>query len=108
MAMFADPIAAGQVQEERPVKATWLVEVDILGGGGLPQLGGACSCLEPLLRTQRDLLVDQQTEPFGVFEGAAFGIGGEIAEPFCHAVEAQFAQPIQCWMVQQCRSPQWK
>jgi hypothetical protein len=108
MAMLADPIAAGEVQEQRPVEATRLAEVDILGGGGLPQLGGACACLEPLLLTQRDFLVDQQAEPFGVFEGAAFGVGRQIAEPLCHAVKAKFVQPVQCWMVQQCRSPQWK
>ena len=106
--MLADPIAAGQMQEQRPVETPWLAEVDILGRGGLPQLGGPRACLEPLLLAERDLLVDQQTEPFGVFEGAAFGIGREIAEPLCHAVKAQFAQAIQCWVVQQSRSPQWK
>jgi hypothetical protein len=77
----ADPITTGQVQEQCPVKATGLVEVDILDRGRLPQFGGACACLEALLLTQRGFLVDQQTEPFGVFEGAAFGIGREIAEP---------------------------
>jgi hypothetical protein len=35
MAMLAEPIAAGQVQEQRPVEATRLAEGDILGGGGL-------------------------------------------------------------------------
>lgn len=86
--MLADPITAGQVQEQRSVEATRLTEVDILGRGGLPQFGGACACLEPLLLAQRDLLADQQTEPFGVFEGAAFGIGREIAEPLCHVLAA--------------------
>jgi hypothetical protein len=60
------------------------------------------------LLTQRGLLVDQQTEPFRVFEGAAFRIGREVTEPLCHAVEAKFAQAIQCWVVQQDLSPQWK
>jgi len=83
-------------------------EVDIFDRGSLPQFGGACACLEALLLTQRDLLVDQQAEPFGVFEGAAFWIGREIAEPLCHAVKAKFAQAIQCWVVQQRCSPQWK
>jgi hypothetical protein len=87
------------VEEKRPIEAAWLAEVDILGRGGLPEPGGSCACLEPLLLTQRDLLVDQQTEPFRVLEGMAFGIGREIAEPLCHAVEAKLAQAIQCWMV---------
>ena len=96
------------MQEQRPVETPRLAEVDVLGCGGLPQLGGPRACLKPLLLAQRDLLVDQQTEPFGVVERAALGIGREIAEPLCHAVEAKFAQAIQCWMVQQGRSPQWK
>jgi hypothetical protein len=38
------------MQEQRPVEAARLAEVDILDRGGLPQLGGACACLEtPLL-----------------------------------------------------------
>src|SRR5579872_5036320 len=37
MAVLADPIAAGQVEEQRPVEAAWLAEVDILGGSGLSQ-----------------------------------------------------------------------
>ncbi len=106
--VLTDPITAGQVQEQRPVEATRLAEVDIFDRGGLPKLGGSCACLEPLLLTQRDLLVDQQTEPFRVLEGMAFGIGREVAEPLCHAVEAKFVQAIQCWMVQQGVSPQWK
>jgi hypothetical protein len=97
--VLADPVTAGQVQEQRSVEATRLAEVDILDRGRLAQFGGACACLEPLLLTQRDLLIDQQTEPFGVFEGAAFRIGRQIAEPLCHAVEAKFAQAIQCWVV---------
>jgi hypothetical protein len=96
------------MQEQRPVEATRLAEVDILGRSRLPQFGGACACLEPLLLAQCGLLVDQQTEPFGVFEGSGFGIGGEFSEPLGHAVEAKFAQAIQCWVVQQSRSPQWK
>jgi hypothetical protein len=76
--VLADPVAAGQMQEQCPVETPRLAEVDVLGRGGLPQLGGPCACLEPLLLAQRNLLVDQQTEPFGVFEGAAFGIGREI------------------------------
>jgi hypothetical protein len=51
------------------------------------------------LLTQRDLLINQQAEPFGVFEGTAFRIGREIAETLCHTVKAKFAQAIQCWMV---------
>jgi len=64
--VLADPVTAGQVQEQRPVEATRLAEVDILGRGRLPQFGGACACLEPLLLAQCGLLVDQQTEPFSV------------------------------------------
>ena len=103
-------LAAGQMQEQRSGRDP------VACGSRRPQpwrlaaaWRSACVHSNRFLPAERDLLVDQQTEPFGVFEGAAFGIGrDDHAEPLCHAVKAQFAQAIQCWVVQQSRSPQWK
>jgi hypothetical protein len=61
-----------------------------------------------LLLSQRGLLLNQQTEPFGVFKGAALGIGRQVLEGAGHAVQAKLAQSIQCRVVQQGFAPQWK
>ena len=106
--VLADPVAAGQAQEQRPVEAARRAEVNVLDRGGVPQLGGARARLEALLLPQRGLAFDQQAEPFGVVKGAALGIGCQFLESFGHAVQAKLAQPIQCRVVQQGCSPQWK
>jgi len=49
MPVLTDPVAAGQPQEQRSVEAARRAEVDILDGGGVPQLGGARAGLEALL-----------------------------------------------------------
>ena len=109
MSVLADPVAAGQAQEQRSVEATGRAEVDVLDGGGVPQLGVARAGLEALLLAQRGFLFDQQAEPLAVFEGAAFGIGFQFLESFGHAVQAKLTQSIQCRMLQHGRySPQWK
>ena len=101
--VLADPIAAGQMQEQCPVETPWLAEVDVLSRGGLPQPGGRVRAPRTAFSPAWNVTSwsTSRPEPFGVFEGAAFGIGREIAEPFAMHVKAQFAQAIQCWVVQQ-------
>lgn len=41
----------------------------------MTQLGGASSALKPLLLTLRFLLFLEEGQPFGMFEGACFGLG---------------------------------
>jgi hypothetical protein len=109
MPVLADPVAAGQAQEQRSVEAAGRAEVGVLDGGGVPQLGGARAGLEALLLPQRGFPFDQQAESLAVFKGAAFGIGFQFLESFGHAVQAKPTQSIQCRMLQHGRyCPQWK
>ena len=47
---------------------------------------------------QRVLVFEQQGEPFGMFEGARFGIGLELLEALGHAVQAERVQLVECGM----------
>ena len=67
---FADPVAAGELQEQRAVEAAGGAEVDVLDLRGMAQPGGAGAALEPLLPAQRRLPLEQEGEPFGMLEGA--------------------------------------
>ena len=108
MPVLADPIAVAQAQEQRSIEASRRAEVHILDRGRVSQLGGARTTFKALLLSQRGLLLDQQTEPFGVLKGAALGIGRQVQEGAGHSVQAKLAQSIQCRVVQQCFAPQWK
>ena len=48
-AMLADPVTAGQLQEECAIQAACRAVVDVLHGGKMTQLGGPGACLEPFL-----------------------------------------------------------
>ena len=108
MTVLADPVATGEAQEYRAIEAARGPIVDILHGGGVPQLGGSCAGLEALLLAQGGLMFDQQAEPLGMVEGVALGVGGEVTEALGHAFEAEFVQAVECGVMQQGLSPGWK
>ena len=66
--VLADPVTAGQAQEQRPIETARRTEIDILDSGGVPQFGGARTRLEAPLLSQRGFLFDQEAKPFGVFQ----------------------------------------
>src|SRR4051794_4457495 len=43
-----------------------------------------------------------------MLESAALGVGRQVAKTLGHAVQAKLAQTVQCWVIQQGGSPQWK
>jgi hypothetical protein len=57
----------------------------------MPQLGGPCPRLEPLLLSPGHLVLDQDTEPLEVIEGFGFGIVREVTQVLGHAFQAEFA-----------------
>jgi hypothetical protein len=61
----------------------------------------------PLLLSQRRLVFEQDAEPFHVVESLAFRIGRQLAQALGHALQAEVAQSVDRWMLQQRRSPQW-
>ena len=67
----ADPVAGGELEEQRAIETAGGAEVDILDAGLMAQPRGPGASLEALLPSQRHLVVEQEAEPFGMFEARA-------------------------------------
>ena len=96
-----DPLAGGELLEERAVEASGSAVVDVLDGGlAVAELG----VLEPVLQATvvalGDLAVEQQGEPFGVVELVGLGLAAHLVEGLGHAGEAEFAQLVACRVVE--------
>ena len=74
IAAFGDPVASGELEEQRAVEAARALIVDVLDAGGMAQLSDPGARFELLLPAQRQLVLEQQAEPFGVIEAARFGV----------------------------------
>ena len=105
--MLADPVAAGELQEQRAVEPARCAVVDVLDGGEMAQLGGPGACLEALLLAHRHLVLEQDAEPFHVVESLALGVGGQIAQALGHAVQAESRSRSIVGCCSNSRSPQW-
>ena len=73
----------------------------------MAQLGGPGACLEALLLPQGHLVLEQDAEPLHMVESTAFRVGHQIAQALGHALQAELAQSVDGWMLQQRCSPQW-
>ena len=105
IAVLPDPVAGGELEEERSVEAAGGAEVDVLDGGAVAKLGRLEARLEALLTAGRHLVVEDQAEPFGVAEVVGFGGAGEGPEAPGHAVEAKPVEQVERGMVQHECSP---
>jgi len=103
--MLADPVTAGELQEQCTVQAARCAVIDILDGGEMPQLGSPGACLEAFLLSQGHLVLEQDAEPFHVVESFAFWVGRQITHALGHAIQAELAQPVDRRMLQQRHSP---
>ncbi|CAN2536363.1 hypothetical+protein [Methylocapsa aurea] len=92
IAPFGDPVAGGELQEQSPVEPACALIVHILDAGRMAQASGAGARLEALLTTQRQLVFEQQAEPFGVLEASGLGLVLEFLEPFGKAIETERVQ----------------
>lgn len=82
--------------------------VDVLDAGGMAQPRGAGAGLEALLPPGRGLVVEEQSEPLGVVEGAGLRVGVERLEARGHAAQAEFVQEIERGVGEHRRLRQWK
>ena len=89
-----DPVATGELEEERAIEAADGAVIDVFDAGGLAQLGGAGAALELLLPAQGGFMFEQQRQPFGVGEIGGLGLGAEFLEALGHAVEAQGVEQV--------------
>ena len=62
---------------------------------GWRRLGGPGAGFELLLPAQRQLVFEQQSEPFGVIEAARLGLVLQLLEAFGQAVEAERVQLVE-------------
>ena len=69
--------------------------VDVLDTGGMTQTGRPGAGFELLLPAQRQLVFEQQTEPFGVIEAARLGVVLQVLEAFGQAVKAKRVQLVE-------------
>ena len=65
--MRIDPLAGGEVVEQRAIEAA--VNSDVLDDGIVAQSGIAQPGREALVAAMGDLMIDEQTEPIGMGEG---------------------------------------
>ena len=107
IAALGDPIASGELEEERAVEPARALIVDVLDAGRMTQLSDPGARFELLLPAQRQFVFEQQTEPFGVIEAARFRFVFEFLEPFGQAVKTEGVQLVERRMSEHRISSQW-
>ena len=103
----AYPLAAGELEEQGAVQPSGGAVVHVLYAGGVAEPRGASPALEALLATLGRLVVQQQSQPVGMLQGAGFGLDGHVVEGFGHSVQAELDQAVAGRMGQHGVS-QWK
>jgi hypothetical protein len=90
---FADPVTTGQLEEEPAIKTAAGAEVGVFDLRVVTQPGGARSCLEALLATQRRLTLKEQREArafsrafSGLVRGKAGSAGGVLRLPLIRSL----------------------
>ena len=97
---LANPVAGGELEEERAVEPALGAEIDIFDLRVMTQLGGTGARLEPFLLAQCRFLLEKDGKPFTMVKAAGFRLGGEVLEAFGHAVKAEFYQHVEGGMFQ--------
>jgi len=65
----------------------------------------AQACKQAPVAAITDLLIEQQSEPFGMSERCGFRGCFDLAEGFGHALEAELMKQVEGWMGKQGWSP---
>lgn len=95
IAALGDPVACRELEEQRAVEPARALIVDVLDAGRMTQARDPGARFELLLSAQRQLVLEQQAEPFGMIEAADFGFVFEFLEPFGQAIEAEGVQLVE-------------
>src|SRR3954470_2524981 len=93
-----DPLAIGELLEERAIEAAWGPVIDVLDAGRLAQSGIAQPGGKPLVAAMGDLAIDQQPEPVGMSERRGLVGGLELGKGLGHTGQAKLAQLVEHWM----------
>jgi hypothetical protein len=97
-----DPLAAGELVEQRPIEAARCAVINILDDGVMAQSGIAQAGGETFVTAMGDLAIDEQPEPIGMAEGRGFARGFEFSKGLGHAGKPELSELIKRWMGQHC------
>ncbi len=107
IAPLGDPIAGGELEEQRPVEPARDLVIDILDAGVMAQACGSGAHFKLFLPAQGRFILEQQTKPFRVIKAARFGIVFDLLEPLGQAVETEGVQLVERRMSEHEVSSQW-
>ena len=93
--MRVDPLAAGELVEQRAIKAARSAVIDILDDGVVAQPGIAQPGGQALVAAMGNLAIDEQAEPIGMGQGCAFAGGFELGESLGHAGKPELGELIE-------------
>src|SRR5579863_306600 len=94
----ADPVAGRELGEQRLVETARRLRVEILDGGGLPEVGKLEPGDEPPAFALGGLAIDEEADPLLEHERSNGGLLPLLLERFGHADETEGDQPIVCGM----------
>ena len=98
MVGVTDPLAVGEILEERAVEAASGAIVDVLDGGSLPELGTGQAARKAAIVAGGDLAIDEEPEPIGVWHLDRLGIVLQFDEGIGHGGKAEGAQAVDSGM----------
>ena len=90
----ADQLGGAKVLEERTIETASRAIIDILDGGGLPELGTGQAAHEAAVVAGGDLAIDEEAEPIGVRHLSRLGIVLQFDEDIGRGCQAEGAQAI--------------
>jgi hypothetical protein len=108
IAVLADPIIRGELEEERAIQAARSAVIDVLDASLIAHPCGFDTRVKSILLAQRCLVLKQETEPFGMIEGAGLRRLFERPEALGHAVQAEAVEKFDGGMCQYHDLLQWK
>ena len=98
-----DPVALGQLLEQRAVKTARTAIIDIFDAGLLAQLGIAQAGYEPFVAPPRRFAIKEEPKPFTMTKVVGFAFCPDFDEGFGHALKAESVKLIECRMIEQMR-----
>src|SRR5271170_6839816 len=93
-----DPVAGRELGEQRLVETARRLGVEILDGGGLPEVGKLEPRDEPPAFALDGLAIDEEADPLLEHERSNGGLLPLLLERFGHADKTEGDQPIVCGM----------
>ena len=103
--MRVDPLAAGELVEQRAVKPARDTVIDVLDDGMMAQPGIAQPGGKALVAAMGNLAIDEETEPIGMGQGCPLAGGFEFGEGLGHAGKPEFGELVEHRMGQHIHSP---